>query len=143
MNSMLKISIQTTVKSDIEKVWAAWTTPEDINQWNAASDDWHNPRSSNDLRVGGKFCYRMEAKDGSVGFDFEGTYTNVVPGKLIEYVLEDGRTVSVAFEQLDGGILVVETFETENSNSAEMQKQGWQCILDRFCAHVEANKTGN
>lgn len=137
---MLKITIQTEVKSNIEKVWAAWTTPEDINQWNAASDDWHNPRSTNDLRVGGKFSYRMEAKDGSMGFDFEGTYTNVVGGKLIEYVLEDGRIVSVAFEPVDDGIRIVETFDAENSNSAEMQRQGWQCILNRFGAYVEAKQ---
>ena len=137
---MLKITIQTTVKSSIEKVWTAWTTPADINQWNAASDDWHNPRSTNDLRVGGRFSYRMEAKDGSMGFDFEGTYTKLVHEKLIEYVLEDGRTVSVAFEPVSGGITVVEAFDAEDSNSAEMQRQGWQSILDRFGSYVEANK---
>lgn len=137
---MLKIVIQTTIKSSIEKVWAAWTTPDDINLWNAASDDWHNPRSTNDLRVDGKFSYRMEAKDGSFGFDFEGTYTNVEHGKLIEYVLGDGRTVSVAFESVDEGVKVLEAFDAEDSNSAEMQRQGWQSILDRFCAYVEANK---
>lgn len=137
---MLKIAIQTTVKSSIEKVWAAWATPDDINLWNAASDDWHNPRSTNDLRVDGKFSYRMEAKDGSFGFDFEGTYTKVELGKLIEYVLGDGRTVSVAFESVDEGIKVIEEFDAEDSNSAEMQRQGWQSILDRFGAYVEANK---
>ena len=137
---MQTIVIQTTVKSSIEKVWADWTTPADINQWNAASDDWHNPRSTNDLRVDGKFSYRMEAKNGSMGFDFEGTYTKVEHGKLIEYVLEDERTVSVAFESVDGGIRVVETFDAEDSNSAEMQRQGWQCILDRFGSYVEASK---
>ncbi len=136
---MLKIVIQTTVKSSIEKVWAAWTTPEDINHWNAASDDWHNPRSTNDLRAGGKFSHRMEAKDGSFGFDFEGTYTNVKHGKLIEYVLGDGRTVSVAFESADEVIRVVEAFDAEDSNSAEMQRKGWQSILDRFGSYVEAN----
>ena len=137
---MLKIVIQTTVKSSIEKVWAAWTTSDDINQWNTASDDWHNPRSTNDLRVEGKFSYRMEAKDGSMGFDFEGIYTKVVHGKLIEYVLEDGRTVSISFEPAVGGIKVVETFDAEDSNSAEMQRQGWQCILARFGSYVEARK---
>ena len=137
---MLRITIQTTVKSSIAKVWAAWTTPEDINQWNAASDDWHNPRSTNDLRVGGKFSYRMEARDGSMGFDFEGTYTKVVPEKLIEYVLGDGRTVSITFEPVQGGITVVEAFDAEDVNSAEMQRQGWQSILDRFGSHVETNK---
>ena len=137
---MLRITIQTTVKSSIAKVWAAWTTPEDINQWNAASDDWHTPRSTNDLRVGGKFSYRMEARDGSMGFDFEGTYTKVVPEKLIEYVLGDGRTVSITFEPVQGGITVIEAFDAEDVNSAEMQRQGWQSILDRFGSHVETNK---
>lgn len=137
---MLKITVQTTVKSNIEKVWAAWTTPADINQWNAASDDWHNPRSSNDLRVGGKFSYRMEAKDGSMGFDFEGTYSKIVHEKLIEYVLDDERTVSVAFESVSGGTTIIETFDPENSNAAELQRQGWQSILNRFGSYVEAKK---
>jgi uncharacterized protein YndB with AHSA1/START domain len=136
----MKISIETLVKSNIGKVWSAWTTPADINQWNAASDDWHNPRSQNDLRVGGKFSYRMEAKDGRMGFDFEGTYTKVVPEKLIEYVLGDNRAVSVTFEPVNGGIKVVETFEAEDANSAEMQRQGWQCILNRFASYVESKK---
>lgn len=137
---MLKTTIHVTVRSNIEKVWSAWTTPEDINRWNAASDDWHNPRSENDLRVGGKFSYRMEAKDGSMGFDFCGSYTKVVRNELIEYVLGDGRGVSVRFEPVAGGIRIVETFEAEDENSAEMQRRGWQCILDRFAAHVEAKK---
>ena len=136
----MNISIETIVKSNIGKVWSAWITPADINQWNAASDDWHNPRSENDLMVGGKFCYRMEAKDGQVGFDFEGTYTKVVPEKVIEYVLGDNRAVSVTFEPVDGGVKVVETFEAEDANSAEMQRQGWQCILNRFASYVESKK---
>ncbi len=137
---ILKIVIETTVKSTIDRVWAAWTTPDDINQWNAASDDWHTPRSTNDLRVGGTFSYRMEARDGSFGFDFGGTYTHVEHGKRIDYVLGDGRTVSVTFEPADGGIKVVEAFDAEDVNSAEMQRQGWQAILERFRAHVEAGK---
>ena len=136
----MNISIETIVKSNIGKVWSAWITPADINQWNAASDDWHNPRSENDLMVGGKFCYRMEAKDGQVGFDFEGTYTKVVPEKVIEYVLGDNRAVSVTFEPVNGGVKVVETFEAEDANSAEMQRQGWQCILNRFASYVESKK---
>ena len=134
----MKISIETFVKANIEKVWSAWTTPADINQWNAASDDWHNPRSDNDLKVGGRFCYRMEAKDGRMGFDFGGTYTKVVPQKLIEYVLADNRAVSITFESVNGGVKVVETFEAEDANSAEMQRQGWQCILNRFSSYVES-----
>jgi uncharacterized protein YndB with AHSA1/START domain len=137
---MRKITVQTTVKSGLEKAWSAWTTPEDINQWNAANDDWHNPRSTNDLRVGGGFSYRMEARDGSMGFDFEGTYTKIVDGQLIEYVLGDGRMVSVTFEPVDGGIRVAETFDAEDSNPADMQRQGWQSILDRFCSYVEAKR---
>lgn len=136
----MQITIQTIVKAGIESVWAAWTTPDDINQWNAASDDWHNPRSSNDLRPGGEFSYRMEARDGSFGFDFGGTYTNVVPHKLIEYVLGDGRAVSVRFEPVEAGVQVIETFEAEDVHVAEMQKQGWQSILNRFAAYVEAKQ---
>lgn len=135
---MTRITVQTTVKSDIERVWSAWTTPADIVRWNAASDDWHTPRSTNDLRVGGKFTSRMEARDGSMGFDFEGTYTSVVPGRLLEYAMPDGRTVSVTFEPVDGGVKVVESFDAEGTNTAERQQQGWQAILDRFRSYVES-----
>jgi uncharacterized protein YndB with AHSA1/START domain len=135
---MPRITIQTT--SSLEKVWSAWITPEDINQWNAASDDWHNPGSRNDLREGGRFSYRMEARDGSMGFDFEGRYTRVLPKKLIEYVMNDERAVSVSFAAGANGVTVTETFDAENENSAEMQRQGWQNILERFRAHVEAQK---
>ncbi|MGH8491610.1 MAG: SRPBCC family protein [Moraxellaceae bacterium] len=137
---MLKITVQTTVNASLERVWSAWTTPADINQWNAASDDWHNPSSRNDLKVGGRFCYRMEARDGSMGFDFEGTYTRVEPEQLIEYVMDDGRAVSIRFEPTADGISVIESFDAENENSAEMQKQGWQSILNRFNAHIVSKK---
>ena len=136
----MKISIETFVHSNIAKVWSAWTTPADINQWNAANDDWHNPRSENDLSVGGKFCYRMEARNGEMGFDFEGTYTQVVTEKLIEYVLGDNRIVSVTFTAIDGGVRVVETFDAEDANSAELQRQGWQSILNRFALYVESKR---
>lgn len=136
----MQITIQTTVNADIDTVWAAWTTPDDINQWNAASDDWHNPRSSNDLRPGGRFSYRMEARDGSFGFDFEGTFTQVVSQKLIEYVLGDDRSVTIRFEPTETGVQVVETFQAEDVNAAELQKQGWQSILNRFAAYVESKK---
>jgi len=136
----MKISIEVTVNANLEKVWSAWISPDDINQWNAASDDWHNPRSANDLRVGGKFCYRMEAKDGSFGFDFEGKYTKVEQRSLIEYVLEDERTVSIRFAQEDGGVRVVETFDAEDEYSAEQQRHGWQCILNRFATYVESKQ---
>jgi uncharacterized protein YndB with AHSA1/START domain len=136
----MQISIETTVNAGVDQVWAAWTTPDDINQWNAASDDWHNPRSTNDLRPGGRFSYRMEARDGSFGFDFEGTYTTVVPHELIEYVLDDDRKVSIRFERSETGVHVVETFEAEDKNTAELQRQGWQSILNRFAAYVESKK---
>ncbi len=136
----MKISIQTVIKADIERVWAAWTTPSDINQWNFAGDDWHNPSSVNDLRVDGQFSYRMEARDGSVGFDFEGRYTEVVPYQRIAYVMADDRCVSVCFETVDGGVAVVETFDAENVHAAELQRQGWQQILDRFARYVESTR---
>jgi uncharacterized protein YndB with AHSA1/START domain len=135
-----RITVQTTVNSTIERVWSAWTTPADITQWNAASDDWHTPRSTNDLRVGGRFSSRMEARDGSMGFDFEGRYTSVVPHRRIEYAMEDGRTVSVSFEPVAGGVRVVETFDAEGSHPVERQQEGWQAILDRFRAYVEAKQ---
>lgn len=133
----MKITVQALVKSDLDTVWEAWNSPEDIQQWNAASQDWHTPRSSVDLREGGKFVTRMEAKDGSQGFDFEGTYTRVVPRKLIEYRMSDGRSVTVDFAEKDGKVLVKETFDAETQNAPEMQRQGWQAILDSFARHVE------
>lgn len=134
----MKITVETLVKADLDKVWAAWNTPEDIRQWNAAQEDWHTTKSTVDLREGGSFLARMEAKDGSVGFDFEGTYTRVVPNKVIEYRMSDGREVRVEFMKHTGGILVRETFDAETQNSPELQRTGWQAILDNFGRHVEA-----
>ena len=134
----MKIRVESIVKADIEATWNAWNDPEDINQWNAASDDWHTKNSVVDLSVGGKFSYRMEAKDGSMGFDFDGTYTRIVEQKLIEYALEDDRNVSIEFEAVEGGVKVTETFETEDELAAEQQRQGWQSILNRFAKYVEA-----
>ena len=133
----MKITVETLVKADLDAVWAAWNSPEDIKQWNAASDDWHTTQSTVDLREGGKFSARMEAKDGSFGFDFEGTYTRVVPRKLIEYRMDDERTCKVEFVEEAGGVLVRETFDAETENAPEMQRQGWQAILDNFARHVE------
>lgn len=133
----MKITVQAVVKAGLEKVWSAWNDPEDIRQWNAASEDWHTPSSSVDLRAGGRFTCRMEAKDGSEGFDFEGTYTRVAPRELIEYRMSDGREVRVEFKPQPGGVLVTETFDAEAENPAELQRQGWQAILDRFARHVE------
>lgn len=134
----MKITVETVVKADLAKVWEAWNTPADIERWNAASDDWHTTRSAVDLRVGGTFLARMEAKDGSAGFDFEGTYTRVAPRELVEYRMSDGREVRVQFVQQRGGeVLVRETFDAETENPAEMQREGWQAILDNFGRYVE------
>ena len=136
----MKITVQTVVKADLDTAWKVWNTPADIKQWNAASDDWHTTQSSVDLREGGKFSARMEAKDGSFGFDFAGTYTRIVPRKLIEYTIGDGRSVTVEFEPQAGGVLVRETFDAETQNPAEMQRQGWQAILNNYAKHAEGGK---
>lgn len=134
----MKITVETLVNADLHTVWAAWNNPDDIRQWNTAQEDWHTTRSTVDLREGGSFLSRMEAKDGSVGFDFEGTYTRVVPHQLIQYRMSDGREVTVEFADNADGILVKETFDAETENSPELQRQGWQAILDNFGRHVEA-----
>ena len=136
----MKITVETAIKASLDRVWAAWNTPEDIRRWNAASDDWHTPRASVDLREGGKFSARMEARDGSEGFDFEGTYTRIVPRRLVEYRMSDGREVSVEFSEDAGRVRVRETFDAETQNPAEMQREGWQAILDSFRRYVEARR---
>lgn len=136
----MKIKVETDINSDIDKVWSAWITPDDINRWNAASEEWHNPKSSIDLKPGGTFSYRMEAKDGSMGFDFEGTFTKVVDKNLIEYLMADGREVSVEFIRLDNSVKVIETFDSETINDPELQRHGWQSILNNFKQHVESKK---
>jgi len=133
----MKITVETTVAAPIEEVWRAWTTPEDIKQWNAASDDWHTTAAAVDLRTGGEFSSRMEAKDGSMGFDFAGTYTRVVPHELIEFSFGD-RAATVEFIPSDGNVTVRETFDAETTYTPEQQQAGWQAILDRFARHVEA-----
>jgi uncharacterized protein YndB with AHSA1/START domain len=138
----MKITVETVVKADLNAVWAAWNNPQDIKQWNAASEDWHTTQSTVDLREGGKFSSRMEARDGSAGFDFQGKYTKVVAQKLIEYVMEDGREVRVEFSKGPGGVVVRETFDAESQNKPELQRQGWQAILDNFARHVEAKGAG-
>lgn len=132
----LNITVETVVKADLDTVWQAWNNPDDIKQWNAASDDWHTTHSTVDLREGGTFLSRMEAKDGSMGFDFTGTYTRIVPHQLIAYVLEDGREVTVEFIEDDEGVRVRETFAAESEVDPEMQRAGWQAILDNFARHV-------
>ena len=134
----MKITVESRVNATPEQVWGAWNEPDDIRQWNAAQDDWHTTRARVDLREGGRFSARMEAKDGSAGFDFEGTYTRVEPRRLIEYRMEDGREVRVEFVEEPEGVVVRETFDAETENPPELQRQGWQAILDSFRRHVEA-----
>lgn len=135
----MKITVETTVAAPIEKVWRAYTSPEDIKQWNAASADWHTTAATVDLRVGGAFSSRMEAKDGSMGFDFAGTYTKVVKHKLIEYSFGD-RAAQVEFAETPKGVRVQVSFDSESTHSVEQQRDGWQAILDHFARHVEAGR---
>ena len=135
----MKISVETIVAAPIARVWQAYTTPEDIKKWNAASDDWHTTAATVDLREGGDFSSRMEAKDGSFGFDFAGTYTKIVAPKRIEYTFGD-RTAQIEFSEGPNGVQVRVTFDPEATNPVEMQKQGWQAILNNFARHVEGAK---
>ncbi len=135
----MKITVETTVSAPIAKVWSAYTTPNDIMQWNTASDDWHTTKSTVDLRVGGEFTSRMEAKDGSFGFDFAGTYTKITPNELIEYSFGD-RSGAVEFIAGTSNVKVRVTFDAESENPLEQQRQGWQAILNNFAKHVEANQ---
>jgi len=133
------ITVQSTVNAPVEKVWKYWSDPAHITQWCQASDDWHAPHAENDLRTGGKFSTTMAAKDGSFSFDFGGIYDNVEEHKLIEYTMGDGRKVSVVFTAKGDQTEVVETFDMENTHSEEMQRGGWQAILDNFRKYTEAN----
>jgi uncharacterized protein YndB with AHSA1/START domain len=135
----MKITVETTVHAPIADIWRAYTTPEDITSWNAASDDWHTPRAAVDLRVGGQFNSRMEAKDGSAGFDFEGTYTKIVDHELIEYSFGD-RSARVEFAPSHADVIVRVTFDSEDTFPIERQRAGWQSILDNFKKHVEADR---
>jgi uncharacterized protein YndB with AHSA1/START domain len=132
----MKITVETVVNAPLNEVWTAWNNPDDIKQWNAPASEWHTTRSAVDLREGGKFAARMEAKDGSASFGFEGTYTRVVPNKIIDFRMSDGREVNIEFVESINGVLVRETFDAENENSQEMQRAGWQAILDNFGRHV-------
>ncbi len=131
------VTVQVTVQADIDTVWKYWTDPEHVMRWNQASDDWECPEAHNDLVKGGKFAYTMSAKDKSSSFVFGGTYTKIDPLKVIEYTIEGGRKVSVVFAEVEGGVSITETFETENENSEELQRTGWQAILDSFKWYVE------
>lgn len=137
MDSRTPITVTTTVAAPLAEVWRAYTTPADIMQWNAASDDWHTTAATVDLREGGQFSSRMEAKDGSFGFDFAGTYTKVVPQKHLAYAFGD-RTCTVDFTEGPGGVTVTVSFVPETTHPEEQQRGGWQAILDNFKRHVTA-----
>ena len=132
-----RITVKATIDAPINTVWKAWTSPEHIMLWNTASEDWHTTRAENDLRAGGHFLSRMEAKDGSFGFDFEGDYIEVLTNELISYTLADGRKVSVNFTGSRNEVRVTVVFEAENTNPLEMQREGWQAILDSFKKYTE------
>ena len=134
------LTVENTINAPVEKVWEYWTKPEHITKWNNASDDWHTPWAKNDLREGGSFSARMEAKDGSMGFDFGGVYDAVKPNEYIEYTLGDGRKVKIYFTSRGKTTKVVESFEAESTHSLEMQQGGWQAIMDNFKKYTEANQ---
>lgn len=138
----MKITVETTVAAPIEQLWRAYTSPDDIKRWNAASDDWHTTAATVDLREGGTFSSRMEAKDGSMGFDFAGTYTKIVAPRLIEYAFGD-RTASVEFTDAEAGVNVRVTFDAEATHSIEQQRGGWQAILNNFARYVEKSQQGD
>jgi uncharacterized protein YndB with AHSA1/START domain len=137
--SKTSITVQTTVNAPIEKVWKYWSEPQHITKWCQATDDWHAPYADNDLRTGGKFKTTMAAKDGSMSFDFGGVYSNVKPHETIEYTMGDGRNVSVQFSRQGNETKIIETFDPENTNPVEMQRGGWQAILDNFKKYTENN----
>lgn len=134
------ITVETSVEAPVEKVWELWTTPEHIKNWNKATEDWHTPKTENDLRPGGSFVSRMEAKDGSMGFDFGGTYDEVKTNELISYTLDDGRKVEIVFSSDGDMTKIIENFEAENTNPVEIQRGGWQAILDHFKKYAESKK---
>ena len=133
-----EITVSTVVHGSIKSVWELWTSPEHIVHWNFADDTWHAPAAVNDLQVGGKFSYRMEAKDGSEGFDFSGVYSEIIEPEVIAYTMDDGRTARVTFEALGESTVVSEVFEPETMNAHELQQEGWQMILDNFKRHAES-----
>lgn len=140
MDSIKKtiITVRVVINVPIRKVWNYWTTPEHITKWNYASDDWHSPYATNDLREGGRFSIRMEAKDKSMGFDFSGVYDKIVKNKRIEYTLDDGRKVNIIFSEIDNQVELTESFEAESTNPIELQRAGWQAIIDNFKKYTES-----
>lgn len=134
-----RITVAATVNAPVATVWKIWNTPVDIMQWNCADPTWHCPSSENDLREGGKFKNRMEAKDGSFGFDFEGVYDKVELHQEISYTMSDGRKATTLFSEQNGKTIIETTFDAETENDPEIQKQGWQAIMDNFGKYVESN----
>ena len=134
----LRITVEATISANVERVWDFYTDPEHIVNWNAANDDWHCPEAENDLRAGGKMRSRMEAKDGSFGFDFEAIYDDVIPNEKLVYTMTDGRQATVDFAEVDGNTRVTIRFDAEDQNSAVLQKQGWQAILNNFKRYTES-----
>ena len=139
---MTSLTVETLVNADLECVWECWTQPKHITQWNFASPEWHCPRAENDLRPGGTFSYRMEAKNGSMGFDYAGKYSEVVPYSAIEYRLEDTRKGNFTFKKEGNTVKIVETFEVDDTHTLEQQRMGWQAILNTFMEYTE-NKQHN
>lgn len=133
-----KIQIETTITSPLSKVWTYWTEPNHIMKWNFAIPEWHCPNATNELKIGGKYVARMEAKDGSFGFDFEAIYDEVIPYKRLTYTMSDGRKATTNFDSIESGTKVTTLFDAEKQNSAEMQKNGWQSILNNFKHYVES-----
>lgn len=136
-NQFTKVTVQTVIQAPVEKVWTYWTQPEHITKWNQASEEWHAPKAENDLRVGGKFLTRMEAKDGSMGFDFFGIYDAVKEHEEIAYTMGDGRKVEISFIDQGEETKVIETFDAESTHPIEFQQAGWQSIMDNFKKYTE------
>lgn len=139
MENSKKITVESTVNAPVEKTWKHYNTPADVMQWNSASPDWHTPKAENDLRTGGSFCYTMAAKDDSFSFDFGGIYDEVQTNRLIAYTMSDGRKVTTTFEAQGNITKVTTTFDPESQNPLEMQRGGWQAILDNFKKYTESN----
>lgn len=137
MNELKTITLETLVSVSLEKAWETWIQPQHVTQWNFASPDWHCPSAQTELKVGGKFSSRMEARDGSFGFDFWGIYDEIVPLSLLRITMGDGRKMEVRFEPLNSKVKVTERFETEDLNTAERQREGWQAILNNYKAYAE------
>lgn len=138
-NNAKRITVRAVIEAPVDKVWTFWSEPEHITKWNRATDDWHAPHAENDLRAGGRFVTRMEAKDGSMGFDFAGTYDVVKRHEEIAYTLDDGRKVDITFKARGNETEVIETFDAESTHPAEFQQAGWQAILDSFKTYAESN----